>query len=63
MENNELSYDRFCAFYRDQISDSHYYCLVCEENGMVIGVLNIRFEAQLHHTENIAEILEFAVSS
>jgi PhnO protein len=63
MENKELSYDRFCAIYRDQISDSHYYCLVCEENGMVIGVLNIRFEEQLHHTENIAEILEFAVAN
>lgn len=29
---------------------------------MVIGALNMRFEAQLHHAEQIAEILEFAVA-
>lgn len=29
----------------------------------MIGVLNLRFEAQLHHTEHIAEILEFAVEN
>lgn len=63
MENKELSYDRFCAIYRDQISGCRYYCLVCEQDGAVIGALNMRFEAQLHHTEQIAEILEFAVAT
>lgn len=62
MENRELSYDRFFAIYRDQISGGHYYCLVCEQHRVVIGVLNMRFEAQLHHTERIAEVLEFAVA-
>jgi len=62
MENKEFSYDRFYAIYQDQLSDCHYYCLVCEQDGAVIGVLNIRFEAQLHHIEQIAEILEFAVA-
>jgi PhnO protein len=63
MENTELSYDRFCAIYGEQISDSHYYCLVCEQDGIVVGALNMRFEFQLHHTERIAEILEFAVAT
>lgn len=63
MENKELSYDRFCAIYRDQISDGHYYCLVCEQDGVVVGALNMRFELQLHHTELVAEILEFAVAT
>lgn len=63
MENKELSYDKFCAIYRDQISDCHYYCLVCEKDGVVIGALNMRFELQLHHTEWIAEILEFTVAT
>ncbi len=62
MENKELSYDRFYTIYQDQLNDCHYYCLVCEQNSKVIGVLNLRFEAQLHHTEHIAEILEFAVA-
>lgn len=63
MENKELSYDKFCAIYRDQINDNRYYCLVCEHDGAVIGALNMRFEFQLHHTEKIAEILEFAVAA
>jgi PhnO protein len=63
MENKKLPYERFKAIYHDQINDRHYYCLVCEEDGIVIGVLNIRFEEQLHHSERIAEILEFAVAS
>nr|WP_315115818.1 GNAT family N-acetyltransferase [uncultured Clostridium sp.] len=63
MENKELSYDRFEVIYHDQISDCHYYCLVCEQDGMVIGALNMRFEEQLHHTERISEILEFAVAT
>ena len=62
MENKELPYERFYAIYQDQLSDCHYYCLVCEQDSAVIGVLNLRFEAQLHHTEHIAEILEFAVA-
>lgn len=62
MENKELSYDRFETIYRDQINDCRYYCLVCEQDGMVIGLLNIRFEEQLHHGERIAEILEFAIA-
>lgn len=28
----------------------------------MIGILNLRFEGQLHHLERIAEILEFAVA-
>ncbi|WRS26205.1 GNAT family N-acetyltransferase [Oscillospiraceae bacterium MB08-C2-2] len=63
MENKELSYDRFCSIYQDQISDHHYYCLVCEHEDAVVGALNMRFELQLHHTEQIAEILEFAVAA
>lgn len=62
MENTELPYDRFCEIYRDQLTDGHYYCLVCEQDDVVVSALNLRFELQLHHTERIAEILEFAVA-
>ncbi len=63
MENKELPYDSFEVIYHNQINDCHYYCLVCEQDGFVIGMLNIRFEEQLHHSKRIAEILEFAVAS
>lgn len=61
MERKQLPFDRFSEIYREQLSDKHYNCLVCEQNGTVIGVINLRFEKQLHHSEAIAEILEFAV--
>lgn len=63
MENKELPYGRFEEIYLEQVNDHHYYALVCEEEGIVIGLLNMRFEKQLHHSEGIAEILEFAVAS
>lgn len=62
LEETKLSYDRFSEIYSRQVCDDRYYCLLCEENNSVIGVLNIRFEEQLHHAERIAEILEFAVN-
>ncbi len=62
MENKELPYDRFEEIYNQQINESNYYCLVCEQDDKVIGMLNLRFEEQLHHSERIAEILELAVS-
>jgi len=63
MEQKQLSFDRFSAIYQKQISDKNFYCLVCERENHVIGVLNLRFEEQLHHSEYIAEIMEFAVDS
>lgn len=63
LENKELPYDRFKKAYFEQINDRHYYCLVCEKDGIIIGLLNMRFEEQLHHAERIAEILEFAIAS
>jgi PhnO protein len=63
MENKELPYDKFKKIHYSQINDSHYYCLVCKQDGMVIGTLNIRFEEQLHHAKRVTEILEFAVDT
>ena len=61
MECKRLSFDRFYSIYQEQIKNEHYYCLICEHDDNVIGVLNLRFEDQLHHSECIAEIMEFAV--
>ena len=61
LEHRELPFDRFQIIYCDQLRSKHFYCLVDERDDCVIAVLNLRFEEQLHHTENIAEIMEFAV--
>ena len=61
MENKGLPFDKFSAIFQEQISDERYYCLIYEQEHAVVGVLNLRFEQQLHHAERIAEIMEFAV--
>ena len=62
MEASVLNYEKFKAIYLQQLADANYYCLIYEENGKTCGMLNLRFEQQLHHTARIAEIMEFAVA-
>jgi PhnO protein len=66
MENTALDFEKFRAIFRAQCRDEHYYCLICEEEkaseAEVCGMLNLRFEEQLHHAERIAEIMEFVVA-
>ena len=62
MENRELQFDRFKDIYNNQLHSSDYYCIVREQDGYVIGALNMRFEEQLHHAERIAEIMEFVIA-
>ena len=61
LERRELPFDRFQIIFCDQLSSKHFYCLVDERDDCLISVLNLRFEEQLHHTESIAEIMEFVV--
>ena len=63
MECKQLPFEKFFVIYREQMSNRHYYCLIREQENNVVGVLNLRFEEQLHHSEYIAEIMEFAVDS
>ena len=63
MEQRTLPFDRFQEIYCRQLRRRDYYCLVCEQNNRVVGVLNLRFEEQLHHADSIAEIMEFVVAS
>lgn len=62
LEETILPYERFTDIFCKQLRDEHYYCIVSKTNNQVIGVLNLRFEEQLHHEEKIAEIMEFAIS-
>ena len=61
MEHKELPFDHFQKIFCNQLTNEHYYCLVYEQEDSIIAVLNLRFEEQLHHSDNIAEIMEFAV--
>ena len=63
MEATRLPYDRFQEIFQRQLEDDRYECIIREENGEAIGVLNMRLEEQLHHAETIAEILEFVIAS
>jgi len=63
MENKEFPYAVFEEIYCKQLQKEDMYCLIREENGKVTAMLNLRFEEQLHHSEKIAEIMEFVVDA
>ena len=49
MENKVLPYEAFRQIYSAQLTSGNYTCLVFVEDGDVVGCLNLRMEAQLHH--------------
>ena len=61
LEEKQLSYEVFSRIWNVQRSSPHYLCLVCEEDGHLLGMVNLRFEEQLHHDGRIAEITEMYV--
>lgn len=63
MEGGALPRPAFAQIYERQMENPAYYSLVLELEGAVRGVLNLRFEEQLHHGGRVAEILEFAVDA
>ncbi|MBQ8507929.1 MAG: GNAT family N-acetyltransferase [Clostridia bacterium] len=62
LEEQALDRDKIGEIYAQQLQDRRYCCLLCELDGEIVGMLNLRFEEQLHHAGTVAEILEFAVS-
>ena len=61
LEGMELPFEEFRKIYCKQLNDKRYYCLLGEKDNNILAVLNLRFEEQLHHSECIAEIMEFVV--
>ncbi len=61
LEEKQLDQNGFYEIYRSQLENPWYRCWVWEEDGLVVGMLNLRLERQLHHARPAAEILEFAV--
>jgi hypothetical protein len=58
MEETELPYKPFRCMYLKQVANPRYECLVYERAGKVLGMINIRYENQLHHAACIAEFYE-----
>lgn len=61
LEETEIDKKHFEKAYIQQINDKRWYCLVEEDGTNIIGLLNMRFEDQLHHSYKVCEILEFIV--
>ena len=62
LEKTELPYDVFRRIYQSQLESCDFTCFVYEEDGEVLGCINLRMEYQLHHAERIAEIMELYVN-
>ncbi len=62
MEAKVLPFEAFKEIYARQQTDADYVCLVCVEDGRVVGCINLRMEYQLHHAGRICEIMELAVA-
>ena len=62
LEGKQLPFEKFQKIFSEQLNSRYHYCLVAEKDDCLLAVLNMRFEAQLHHAERIAEIMEFVVS-
>lgn len=61
LEQTRLPRQPFLEIFRRQLESPAYCCLVWEEQGRVEGVLNLRWEEQLHHGGKVGEILEFVL--
>ena len=63
MESKSLPWDAFERIFRAQLESDQYDCMIFESEQGVIGMINLRYEDQLHHAARIAEIMEFVVNS
>lgn len=61
LEDREFPSDSFRQVFAEQMAEERYVCLVYEEDNKIVGVLNMRIEAQLHHRNKVAQIIELVV--
>jgi PhnO protein len=61
LEKTQLPFDEFRRIYMGQLESCDYICFVYEEEGKILGSINLRIEFQLHHAARIAEIMELYV--
>ena len=63
LEDIELDHDACQRIFAEQLASPAWCCLVAREEpgAPAVGVINMRFEEQLHHAERVAAILELVV--
>lgn len=61
MEQTVLNKCKFDKIFTELINDDDNYFLVYEENKEILGILHMRIEYQLHHSDKIAEVMELSV--
>ncbi len=61
LERTGLDKAAFRDILMKQLDDPMYLCLVIEEEGELRGMVNMRFEDQLHHAAKVAEVTELFV--
>lgn len=61
LEETVFPKELFTWGYDAMMANPNHVILVAEAEGRIIGALHLRMEFQLHHCENIAEIMELVV--
>lgn len=62
LEQSKFDFTRFKDEFSKQYNNENYCCLVYEFKNEIVGMINLRFEYQLHHGYKMAEILEFIIA-
>lgn len=61
LENRTFSREVFRELFREQLEDEKFACFLYEEEGKVLGLINVKTENELHHCAKVLFIREFVV--
>ena len=61
LEETQFDKNSFRSIYRKNLSDKNIFYFVAETKSSVIGFISIYIQPQLHHSANVAEIMELFV--
>ena len=61
LEGEALPRQAFSEIFASQLALDCWHGFVCTDGNAVVGLLNLRIEAQLHHAARVAEVLELVV--
>ena len=62
LEETSFPQEMFAWGFYTMLSSASHLLLVAEEEGQIVGLMNLRMEFQLHHCGTVAEIMELIVS-
>lgn len=61
LENRTFSREVFADLFREQLEDEKFACYLYEEEGKVLGLINVKMENELHHCAKVLFIRDFVV--